>query len=61
MKIRHRISIWARWTAAPLLVCASSLTGCGASGGGGDLEPWRGSLAEGLAAIEALATEQRFD
>lgn len=61
MKIRHRISIWARWTAAPLLVCASSLTGCGESGGGGDLEPWRGSLAEGLAAIEALATEQRFD
>jgi len=61
MKIRHRIPIWARWTAAPLLVCASSLAGCGESGEGDDLEPWRGTLTEGLAAIEALAMEQRFD
>ncbi len=61
MKIRHRIPIWARWTAAPLLVCASSLAGCGESDGDGDLEPWRGTVTEGLAAIEALATEQRFD
>jgi len=60
MNIRHRIQLRAWSTALPLLLSGGLLTGCGEDRAG-DLDPWRGTLTEGLASIEALVAEQRFD
>ncbi|MDG1050041.1 MAG: hypothetical protein P8R46_07525 [Planctomycetota bacterium] len=60
MKNPQRTSAWGRLAVAPLLFCAWAMAGC-AEGDGSDLEPWPGTLVEGLAAMEAFAAEQKFD
>ncbi len=60
MKNLQRTTARAPLAATLLLACALPLAGC-AGEGSSELEPWPGTLAEGLATIEDLSAQGRFD
>ena len=60
MKNRQQTTGRAPFGATLMLACTLPLVGC-TGGADSDLEPWRGTLAEGLAAMEDLAAEGQFD